>query len=259
MLHALVPDTAHQNGRLGRTLSGVGVNQLEFVQPAAFEALIDNRIRHHPGIGIIPVPAEIRGRVGICPGYLATAAGHSQGDQEYRGLHTIGHGGSSWGFRTELIRFVEPALSIAISCNMGNVNPQDLASRVAEHFLSSQLEAKSGEESIAAEEQVVEKEVTPPTLTSDQLAEYTGAFFSPELDATYRFSVVDDSLAVRIEQEPPLSVAAVAADQFEIIFQPPGWTGPGTIRLEFDRGRGGLVIGFGLSLGAEEGIIFERR
>ena len=56
--------------------------------------------------------------------------------------------------------------------------------------------------------------------------EFSGSFYAPELDATYRFALVDGGLVVRIEQEPPLVVAPVADDQFEISFHPAGWSGP---------------------------------
>jgi CubicO group peptidase (beta-lactamase class C family) len=179
--------------------------------------------------------------------------------QEYRGLRTVGHGGSSWGFRTELVRFVEPGLSIAISCNMGDVNPQDLAKQVADHYLADQLGPESDQKERSSDEQVPDAAAESPSLTPDQLAEYVGAFFSPELDATYRFSTVDSRLMVRIEQEAPLVVVPVAEDRFEISFHPQGWGGPDTISLDFDRNRAGVISGFGLSLNSERGIVFERR
>jgi len=186
--------------------------------------------------------------------------GHSQGlrRQEYRGLQTIGHGGSSWGFRTELIRFIEPGLSIAISCNMGDVNPQRLAKEVADHFLADQLEPKANDETPDADGMLVDEVSKPPELAPEQLAEFAGSFFADELDATYHFEVVDGGLVVRIEQDLPLIVAPVADDRFEVAFHPQGWSGSDTINLEFDRNRAGSITGFGLSMGQERNIVFER-
>jgi hypothetical protein len=189
--------------------------------------------------------------------------GYAQGIRlsEYRGLRTVGHGGSSWGFRTELVRFVDPGLSIAISCNAGSANPENLAQRVADHYLADQLGPKEGDADPEAGQQVADAPFEPRVLTDDQLAEFAGAFFALELDATYRFAVADGGLVVRIEQEPPLEVVPVADDQFEIRFRDQGSdaSGPQPASLEFDRNRAGVVTGFGLSSGSERGIVFERR
>ena len=176
---------------------------------------------------------------------------------EYRGLRTVGHSGSSWGFRTELVRFVEPRLSIAIACNLDSADPEILAQRVADHYLADQL-GPAGDEAADADDPVAESAFEPLTLSSDQRAEFVGAYFSPELDATYRFALLDGGLVVRIEQELPIEVAAVAEDRFEFSFQPKGWSDAQPVSLEFDRNRSGDITGFGLSAGSERGIAFER-
>jgi hypothetical protein len=88
------------------------------------------------------------------------------------------------------------------------------------------------------------------------LQEFVGSYFSPELDATYRFAVHNGALLLRIEQQPPLEATLVADDQFEISFQPDGWQEPGTVSLVFNRDKTGLVSGFDLSLESERGIEF---
>ncbi len=187
--------------------------------------------------------------------------GYAQGIRldEYRGVRTVRHSGSSWGFRTELVRFVEPGLSIAVACNADSANPGNLAQRVADHYLADQLGPESGDEAPGVGQQAPDAASEPPALTSDQLAEFVGAFFAPELDASYRFAVVDGGLVVRIEQEPPLEVSPVADDRFEIRFHPHGWSGPQPVSLEFDRNRSGVITGFDLSSGSERGIVFKRR
>ncbi len=187
--------------------------------------------------------------------------GYAQGIRldEYRGLRTVGHSGSSWGFRTQLVRFVDYGLSIAISCNSDSADPGELAQRVADHYLANELGPESGDEPSSAGQEVAEKASEPPALTSDQLAEFAGAFFSPELDATYRFAVVDGDLVVRIEQEPPLEVAPVADDRLVIRFREQGLSGPQEASLEFHRNDTGAITGFALSSGTERGIVFERR
>jgi CubicO group peptidase (beta-lactamase class C family) len=177
---------------------------------------------------------------------------------EYRGLRTLHHTGSSWGSRSILIRFVEPGLAIAIACNDGYSNPRRLAWQVADHYLADQLAPARDDEEPGDDQPAAGTVSEPPSLTSDQLAEFSGAFYSAELDATYRFGVVDDGLVVRIEQEPPLEVAPVADDRFEFAFHPQGWWGPQSVSLEFNRNRTGAITGFALSAGSERGIVFEK-
>jgi CubicO group peptidase (beta-lactamase class C family) len=178
---------------------------------------------------------------------------------QYRGLQRVGHGGSSWGFRTELVRYLEAGLSIAISCNVNSANPQKLAKEVADHYLADQLEPRVVIDASGAELQDVAEVIAPPVLTVDQLVEYSGSFFSPELDATYRFTVFNGELVLRIEQESPLTVTPVGNDRFVISFHPAGWTEPMPVSLVFDRNRAAVITGFGLSAGSERGIVFEQR
>jgi len=171
------------------------------------------------------------------------AIGYAQGIviHQYRGLRTVEHSGSSWGFRSELVRFVDPGLSIAIACNSDFARPGVLAERVADHYLADQLGPTSSEEEPGSGRETPDRVPGAPELTTDQLAEFAGEFFSDELDATYRFTVADGGLVVRIEQEPPLEVLAAAADRFEFAFQPHGWSEARTVSLEFDRNRNGDI------------------
>ena len=173
---------------------------------------------------------------------------------EYRGLGTVGHSGSSWGFRTQLVRFqVEPALSVAVSCNQDEINATRLAYEVADYYLADVLGPRQDEDAAGQREQELPAE--PLRMMADQLQGYAGEYYSPELDATYRFAVADTGLVVRIEQEPPLNAVAVGGDRFEIRFYEQGLSGPQTAVLEFDSSRDS----FSLSSGTERGLVFERR
>lgn len=187
--------------------------------------------------------------------------GYAQGIEldGYRGLRTVRHSGSSWGFRTELARFVEPGLAIAISCNADSAEPGKLAQRVADYFLADQLGPDSSDSAPGEDQQVTAAPSELLSLSRDELAEFVGEFFSPELDATYRFALADGGLVVRIEQEPPLEVVPVADDKFEMRFHPQGWSEPEPVSLTFDRSAAGVITGFDLSAGTERGIVFERR
>lgn len=178
---------------------------------------------------------------------------------EYRGLRTVGHSGHSWGFLTELRRYVEPRLSIAVSCNAEYGDPGELARRVAGHYLADQLGPEEGDDE-EGDDADDENEDSPavPSLSSAELAQFAGSFFSSELDATYRFTVADGGLALRVEQQPALDVEPVAEDEFRVEFESRGWAAS-PARLEFVRDGSGVVNRFSLSSGSERGLVFEKQ
>jgi len=176
---------------------------------------------------------------------------------EYRGLRTIHHTGSSWGSRSVLMRFVEPGVGIAIACNDGLAETLQLAYRVADHYLADEL-APGGDDAGRDEDSPAEPIPAPRTMAPDQLAEFAGAFFSAELDAIYRFALVDRGLVLRIEQEAPLEVVPIGDDQFRFSFSDQAYSGVVAANLGFRRSAGGAVAGFELGSGAEQGIVFEK-
>lgn len=176
---------------------------------------------------------------------------------EYRGLRTIHHTGSSWGSRSALMRFVQPGVAIAIACNDGMADTLALAYRVADHYLADQLAPAGGDD--GREEDSPDEEVpASKSLSPEQLAQFTGAFFSPELDALYRLALADGGLILRIEQEPPLALVPIGDDQFKFSFGDQAYSGVVSASLRFSRGAGGTAAGFELGSGAEQGIVFER-
>ncbi len=176
---------------------------------------------------------------------------------EYRGLRTVGHGGHSWGFLTELRRYVDSGLSIAVSCNAEYGSPGELARRVADHYLADQLGPEESDEEEDDDNGEDEDSPPAPSLSPAELARFAGSFFSSELDATYRFAVVDGGLTLRIEQQPALEVKPVAEDAFRVEFESRGWAAS-PARLEFERDATGAVTGFSLSSGSERGLVFEK-
>jgi hypothetical protein len=155
------------------------------------------------------------------------------------------------------MRFVKPGVAIAIVCNDGMADTLALAYRVADHYLADEL-APAGDEAGREEDSPAEEMPAPKPLTPEQLAEFTGTFFSPELDAIYRFTSVDGDLRVRIEQEAPLEVVPIGDDQFRFSFSDQAYSGVVSASLKFRRGAGGVIAGFELGSGSEQGIVFAR-
>lgn len=84
--------------------------------------------------------AEMLERMQV-PGRLSTgkpiAYGLGLEIRDYRGLATVSHGGSWAGYGAELLRFPAQELSVSCLCNFGGADPSELASEVAEVYLSS--------------------------------------------------------------------------------------------------------------------------
>jgi CubicO group peptidase (beta-lactamase class C family) len=62
----------------------------------------------------------------------------------HRGLRTLGHTGSFMGFKAYYVRYPEQRFSTWVLCNMGEIVPAELGSRVAELYLTDLMEPESG-------------------------------------------------------------------------------------------------------------------
>src|SRR5215469_12544227 len=58
---------------------------------------------------------------------------------EYRGLRTVEHSGSTFGYRTELLRFPEQRFSVIALCNIANADVEGLARKISDLYLEKQL------------------------------------------------------------------------------------------------------------------------
>ena len=67
--------------------------------------------------------------------------GMGLGPGRYRGLDMVQHGGALGGYRTQVLWFPAERFSVVNLCNNGSANVGDLASKVAEVYLSSKMTA----------------------------------------------------------------------------------------------------------------------
>ena len=68
---------------------------------------------------------------------LAYASGLVHGT--YRGLATVGHGGSDAGYRSDFVRFPAERFSVVCLCNLSTSNPSELTRRVVDIVLEGKL------------------------------------------------------------------------------------------------------------------------
>jgi CubicO group peptidase (beta-lactamase class C family) len=168
------------------------------------------------------------------------------GNEEYKGLKAVAHGGAFMGFRTELIRFPEQRFTAICLCNSGAANPGLLARRVADLYLADKIkpvQAKANNDPQAPR---------PPqslTLSAKQLGEYTGKFYSEELDTTYRIVVEDGSLFIKARNFSHVGLAASPNDEFRAF----------GLTIKFMRDEQRQIAGFALSGGRVKGIQFVKK
>ena len=85
------------------------------------------------------------------------------------------------------------------------------------------------------------KRVVVPTLTQEELAVFVGAFFSSELEATFRVVVTDDGkLEWRPARGEPVTLRPLMRDTFTLF---------NAVTFTFTRGTGGTVTGLTISNG----------
>ena len=117
--------------------------------------------------------------------YYAFGLGH----REYRGLKTIGHNGSSRGFRTTLLRFPEQRFSVAVLCNgSARTNAGQLTFRVADIYLRGVVEPELSEDEARPVPEAV-------SVSTGELQKVTGHYWDDESNFPVQIYVRDDALS----------------------------------------------------------------
>lgn len=138
---------------------------------------------------------------------LTYAAG--LGIDEYKGLRAVSHGGSAQGYRTELLRFPDQHFSVICLCNLGTIDPSDLARQVADVYLADQLV------------EVEEEEAEFVVLSQAQLEVWTGAYRNPSTGTIWKVSLEGEQLRVEFNGTE-MHLAPVSSTEFKAIDAPMG-------------------------------------
>jgi CubicO group peptidase (beta-lactamase class C family) len=138
---------------------------------------------------------------------------------DYRGLHTVRHGGAWGGYRAELLRFPDQHFSVACLCNRGDANTSKLTHDVADVYLGSLMTAKGGN-------------AAGPTLTDAQLEPLVGTYRDASKGTLARISAKNHRLGAEIFGDT-VELRATSATEFV------SGSLPGEIRLIFELPSGG--------------------
>ena len=125
----------------------------------------------------------------------------------YRGVPTVGHGGSDAGYRSAFLRFPDQKVGVAVLCNLASANPTQLAQRVADVWLADTLKPVSPTQSDSRPEVPV-----APELLSVLAGLYWNGFVS-------RPFIVQDGRLRSVN--PPLPLKSLGDGKFVAMTGPP--------------------------------------
>ena len=160
----------------------------------------------------------------------------------YRGLKTMGHGGSAVGYVAEFLQFPDHRFSVVVLSNLSSFRPARLARQVADLYLADQFS-----EARASVEQLRPRPTSPQpaTLSIAEVEAFAGDFYSKELDFSYSLQVREGSLQLDLRGNR-MELIPYSDDRF-------GW---GRRTLKFLRDVNGVVSGFTLDAGDVRSLKF---
>lgn len=139
----------------------------------------------------------------------------------YRGLRTIGHGGSFVGFRAEMIRFPDARLSVATLCNRSDADPGQRARRVAELYLEGAM--------AAGPTTALAGRVPPVEVPVARLAALAGHYWDADNRAVREVRLEEKKLFLLRGAEDRTELAPLGGDRFLVV------GAPGAVEVRFER------------------------
>jgi CubicO group peptidase (beta-lactamase class C family) len=159
---------------------------------------------------------------------------------KYRGLRVVEHGGAFVGYRAMTMRFPDQRFSVVIQCNLGTMNPSNLARRIADIFLADQFTSDAGSTRLP-EPKFIE-------LPAQELSEKTGAYRNQINGVIWRLSVKEGKLLAELPNTS-IRFGAISANEFRSIGSPL------EVTLRFEKQ--GKSMGMRMQRGADRPVAFE--
>jgi CubicO group peptidase (beta-lactamase class C family) len=128
----------------------------------------------------------------------------------YRGLRVTEHGGALMGYKAEILRFPEQHFTVLETCNLGSINPTQLAQSVAEVYLGD----KMGPQPTRAANGPPRQQPPSSSAAVGDLSAFAGDYFSDDVGVTYRLAVKDGALWYHGPRIPAQRLVPVGPDTF---------------------------------------------
>ncbi len=130
---------------------------------------------------------------------------------EYRGLRIVEHGGAFVGYRAMTMRFPDQRFSVILQCNLGSMNPSNLARRVADICLAAQFKVEA-RRAAASEAKFI-------ALTEQDLNSKEGAYRNPINGVIWKLYLKERNLYADVPNSS-IRFGAVSATEFRSIGTP---------------------------------------
>jgi CubicO group peptidase (beta-lactamase class C family) len=111
---------------------------------------------------------------------------------KHRGLKIIHHGGSTFGYRSDIIRFPDFNFSVICLANLYTFNPTKLALQIADLYLEHEFT------DAAVEKPILRTSVQSVDLTTAELEIRTGLYHNPISGSTWNLEIKDNKLMVKM-------------------------------------------------------------
>ena len=173
---------------------------------------------------------------------------HAKGQlfRNYRGVQVYKHGGHDAGYRAFLSRYPDENMAIITLSNDEHYEIFARGMELAEFYLGHKMKKPSTTSGRVAN--------TPkkPSVYSAPFTDFTGTYYSPELDTHYEVLSADEQLVINHKRLPDMALTRIGEDAF---------TGrnPFGFKIEFQRDGFGKVDGFKISNFGVTGLRFEKK
>ena len=177
--------------------------------------------------------------------------------EHHRGLRLIQHGGADTGHRAQTLYYPEINAAVIAMSNNAAFSAYSIARETAEAFFVEQMEPEEEHEGASEagnEDQVAEVRVDPLedwTPSIEEIAEYSGRYFSDELETFYTVAMGEDGLLLRHRRLDDIGLVPKAKDSFNGEF-PVG-------EINFTRDDDGALTGMMVSNWLTQNVRFDKQ